>query len=147
MKPPDVPAGPLLLDTNIVSFIYLQKPNSRWTDWAALIQGHLLYVSFATVAEMLALAHKATWGPRRRADLVTHLQRYPVLRFDMDVCKLWAPMHAKLGGHLKGEGVNDLWTAACALAESPSMPIVTDDLSDFQTISASFPLSLVHLDL
>ncbi|MFI6496938.1 PIN domain-containing protein [Nonomuraea typhae] len=135
------------MDTNVASFLYLRKPNSRWQEWASLTQGHVLCLSFATVAEMLVMAHRASWGQRRRDDLIRHLKLYNVLKFDIEICSLWAPMYARLRGTLKGEGVNDLWTAACALAEAPAIPIVTDDLTDFGAISAEFPLTLIHPDL
>lgn len=147
MKPSDVPAGPLLVDTNVASFLYLQKPNSRWEEFAALLAGHVLYLSFATVGEMLVMAHRSSWGEPRRRDLITHIRRYNVMKFDIAVTQAWAEMSAKLKGHLKGEGVNDLWTAACARAQTPAMPIVTDDLTDFGTISNEFPLTLIHPDL
>nr|WP_157553835.1 hypothetical protein [Herbidospora sakaeratensis] len=56
-------------------------------------------------------------------------------------------MSAKLQGHLKSGGANDLWTAACALSQSPPLPIVTQDLSDFQKISKHFGVLLIHPDL
>lgn len=135
------------MDTNVASFIYLKKPNSRWQDFAALLQGHSLYMSFATVGEMLVMAHRSSWGPAKRRDLLAHIQRYTVMQFDIGVVEEWARMSARLRGHLKGEGVNDLWTAACARAQNPTMPVVTDDLSDFETISKAFPLTLIHPDL
>jgi predicted nucleic acid-binding protein len=47
---------------------------------------------------------------------------------------------------MKGKGVNDLWTAACAL--SYGFPLVTNNLSDFQQVAAAFPsLVIVHPDL
>lgn len=57
-------------------------------------------------------------------------------------------MHAKLAGHLHKGGTNDPWTAACALSLTPSLPIVTNNLSDFQTIAAAFgDLNVVHPSL
>ncbi|WP_204014373.1 PIN domain-containing protein [Sphaerimonospora thailandensis] len=132
------------MDTNVASFVYLQKPNSGWENFAALMQGHVLCMSFASVAEMLVMAHRNSWGPARRRDLINHVRLYTVLKFDIEVCKTWAPMYAKLRGQLKGEGVNDLWTAACAMAQNPPLPIITDDLTDFGTIGKHFELTLVH---
>jgi predicted nucleic acid-binding protein len=46
---------------------------------------------------------------------------------------------------LKGEGINDLWIAACCLVHD--LPIVTNNLSDFRTIQSVEPrLRVVHPD-
>ncbi|HVQ96229.1 MAG TPA: hypothetical protein VMU51_34745 [Mycobacteriales bacterium] len=45
MKPHEVPAGPLLVDTDVFSFLRLGK--GRHADFAALIDGHVLAMSFA----------------------------------------------------------------------------------------------------
>lgn len=110
MNPEDVPDGPLLIDTDVVS--YWLMGTGLGNAFGALVAGHEQAVSFATVVE------------------------------------LWAEMHAKLSGHLQKGGANDLWTAACALSLSPQLPVVTNNLSDFGTISKSFPeLRLIHPDL
>jgi predicted nucleic acid-binding protein len=47
---------------------------------------------------------------------------------------------------VKEGGINDLWTAACCLVHN--LPLVTNNLSDFQTIAGEFSdLELVHPDL
>lgn len=56
-------------------------------------------------------------------------------------------MYHRFKGHLGPSGVNDMWTASCALSQPQPLPIVTDDLRDFQTISAEFPLTLIHPDV
>lgn len=147
MKAIDVPPEPLLVDTNIFSFLYFRKYGTRWRDFAALIQGHLLCMSFASMGEALANGHRARWGQQKRNNLLMHLRAYTILPFDSIVVEKYAELHAKLSGHLKGQGINDMWTAACALSQPTPLPIVTDDLSDFQTISSHFPPSLVHPDL
>jgi predicted nucleic acid-binding protein len=56
-------------------------------------------------------------------------------------------MHVKLRGHLHNGGANDLWTAACALAQPRPLPIATNNVNDFQAIAKHFPVQLVHPDL
>jgi len=57
-------------------------------------------------------------------------------------------MHSKLSGHLHKGGTNDLWTAACALSVNPKLPVVTNNLNDFEVIASHFTdLKLVHPDL
>lgn len=71
-----------------------------------------------------------------------------MIPYDESVVVTWAQMHAKLSGHLHKDGANDLWTAACAISVNPRMPIVTNNLTDFQAIATSFPsLQIVHPDL
>jgi len=46
----DVPDGPLLIDTDVFSWIIWER--NRFEEFRNLIQGHLLAVSFATVGEL-----------------------------------------------------------------------------------------------
>jgi predicted nucleic acid-binding protein len=133
------------VDTNVFSFLYFRK--GRQHEFEDLIRGHLLCMSFASMGEALANAHRAQLGQKRKDDLIAHLRRYTILPFTSAVVESWAPMYAKLNGHLKGQGVNDLWTAACARAQPQPLPVVTDDLSDFKSISQRFPLTLIHPDV
>ncbi len=42
-------------------------------------------------------------------------------------------------------GANDLWTAACALTQSPPLPVLTNNLRDFDAIARQRPdLVVVH---
>jgi predicted nucleic acid-binding protein len=70
--------------------------------------------------------------------LQARLKSFVVIPYDEQVVNIWAQMHAKLSGHLHKGGTNDLWTAACALSLNPQLPIVTNNLNDFQTIAAEF---------
>ena len=74
------------------------------------------------------------------------LAQFVVIPYDDDIVDRWAQMSGLLEGRLEGCGINDMWTAACAL--SHGLPVVTNNLSDFQTIQSEFPaLQLVHPDL
>lgn len=146
MTPEDVPDGPLCVDTDAFSFVYLGR--GRKDDFRRLIDGHLLAVSFATVGELRAMTYQAAWGERRRQHLDTVLrENYVVLTATDAVVEQYAQLHARFTGRLKDGGVNDMWTAACALAQPEPVPIVTNNLGDFQTIAGEFPLTLVHPDL
>lgn len=146
MSPEDVPDGPLLIDTDVVSY-WLMK-HDRGEAFSALVVGHEQAVSFATYGELLANAYRVKWGERRIQALRNQLNAFVVVPYSAQVVELWAEMHAKLSGHLQKGGTNDLWTAACALALTPQLPIVTNNLSDFGTIARAFPdLRLVHPQL
>lgn len=146
MKPAEVPDGPLLVDTDVVSYWVVGA--DRGGAFAALVEGHELAISFATYGELLANGHRRGWGQRRLDELRSRLRSFVVLPYTERVVELWARMHARTSGHLHRGGANDLWTAACALALSPTLPVVTNNLKDFQAIASSFPdLIVVHPDL
>lgn len=141
-----MPPGPLVLDTDVVSFML--RRSGRFREFEDLVRDHVQAISFATLGEVLAGSHAAGLGERRLADLRERLSRYVVLPFDRLVVEAWAPLYAKVKGHLHQGGVNDLWTAACALTQSPPLPVVTNNLRDFTAITGAAPgLSLVHPDL
>jgi len=55
VRPSDVPDGPLLVDTDILSYVHAQS--GRYADFEPLLAGHLLAISFATYAEALGHGH------------------------------------------------------------------------------------------
>lgn len=144
MNAEELPNWPLLVDTDVFSYLYAKA--GRYDDFAPLLEGRLLCMSFATYAEALGVGYQKGWGQRAMADLRKALRRYVVLPYDNLVAEKWAPMHVKVSGHLHKGGCNDLWTAACALAQPKPLPVVTNNLTDFQSIAAHFPLQLVHPD-
>lgn len=146
MTPEEVPDGPLCVDTDVFSWLYSGR--GRHHDFRQLVDGHLLVVSFATVGELRAGALRANWGERRRGRLEQMLrENYIVLTATDAVVQKYAELYARFTGRLKGGGVNDMWTAACALAQPAPVPVVTNNLADFHTIANEFPLRLVHPDL
>jgi predicted nucleic acid-binding protein len=142
VTPGDVPPGPLVVDTDVFSMWYRQRGRSQ--DFEDLTSGHALAMSFACVAEALAPTYVRKGiavGTTQR--IRNALARFVVIPFDDDIVERWAQMAGVLEGRLKGRGINDMWTAACAL--SHGFPVVTNNLSDFQTIQTEFPdLGLVH---
>lgn len=146
MRAADVPAGPLVVDTDV--FSYLRTQRGRHAEFADLIGGHVLAVSFATYGEALAGGYKTKLGRRRMDELRRALNGFVVLPYSRAVVEAWAPLHARLFGHLHDGGANDLWTAACALVQSPPLPVVTNNLHDFRAVASEEPgLRLVHPDL
>jgi len=57
MSPEDVPAGPLLVDTDVVSFWVTGHGNGE--AFKPLTHGHELAISFATWGELLANVHRS----------------------------------------------------------------------------------------
>ena len=146
MNPDDVPDGPLLVDTDVISYWLLG--DQRGHAFTTLAIGHDMAVSFATYGELLANLHRKGVGERRLGLVRERLRPFVVVPYNIDVVELWAQMHAKVSGHLHRGGTNDLWTAACALSVRPRLPVVTNNRKDFEAITASFSdLQLIHPDL
>ncbi|MCM4081921.1 PIN domain-containing protein [Paractinoplanes hotanensis] len=146
MRAQDIPPGPVLVDTDVIS--YWVTGHSNGESFKALTRNREMAVSFATWGELLANFYRLQWGAKRITQLQTQLKAFVVVPYSIQVVELWARMHSKLSGHLHKGGTNDLWTAACALAVTPNLPIVTNNLRDFQAISDHFPdLKIIHPDL
>lgn len=77
MKPEDVPASTLLVDTDVVSWLALGEARSE--QFAALLAGHELFISFTTLAEVKTfLALNVLEAPRKKA-LQDALDDYSIL--------------------------------------------------------------------
>jgi len=141
----EVPPGPLVVDTDVFSLWYRQS--GRHEEFAALTAGHPLAMAFAAVAEALAPTYmRKGISPGTTRRIRGAMDRFVVIPYNDEVVDRWARMSALLEGRLKGRGINDMWIAACAL--SLALPVVTNNLSDFQLIQTEFAdLQIVHPDL
>ena len=119
-------AEPLLLDTNVYTF--LTDPRKRRPDWVAAVHGRLLVLSFVTVGEVLHGAMEA------------RLRAYPVVPGTFGVARKFAELRRRFHKQI---GDDDLWIAACALAQPDPLPLATDD-DHFDRIAAEFPLVVVR---
>lgn len=144
MRPAEVPPGPLLVDTDVFSWITWRR--GRFREFDALIEGHVLALSFATVAELRAGVLIGGWGERRRHTLEERIAQYVVLTATDPVTQRFAEIYARFRDQLKDGGINDMWVAATALAQTHQPPIVTGNRSDFERIATEFPLVIVHPD-
>jgi predicted nucleic acid-binding protein len=146
MSPDEVPPGPLLIDTDVATWLLTGVAEAQ--PWQPLLRGHLLTLSFVNVGELLALPISRSWGHTRLAAWTQAIRRnFVVLPFDATVTEQWAPLHVRYRGHLQRGGANDLWVAASALSAKPPLPLATNNLSDFINVAADYPLHLVHPDL
>lgn len=143
MRAADVPDKPLLVDTDVFSWITWRR--GRYEEFDELIEGHLLALSFATVGELRAGAIEGL-GEKRRTVLEDRIKQYVVLTATDAVTECFAQIYARLHDRLKGGGVNDMWIAATALAQPDQPPVVTGNLADFERIAAEFPLEIIHPD-
>ena len=139
-----MPAGPVLVDTDVFSYVHYQK--DRWQDFEVLLLGHPLALSFACVGELRAGAIKSNWGVPRQSAQQRFMSTYTIIRPTTAVVDEYAILHASLHDKLSRGGVNDMWTAACALAYG--LPVATNNLSDFLSIGAvASDLKVIHPDL
>ena len=146
MRPEDVPEGPLLVDTDVAT--WLLADSAPAASWKPLLRGHLLALSFANVGELLALPLSRSWGQNRTREWGEALRStFVVVPFSGAVAEVWAPLHVRYRGHLHKGGTNDLWVAATALAAEPRLPVATNNLGDFRRVAADYPLTLVHPDV
>lgn len=125
MQPADVPVGPLLVDTDVFSFVHYRR--DRYVDFEPFLLGRALLVAFCTVGELRAGAIKRKWVPPKRSEQERYIAAYTVVQPTTAAVDEYAALHAQLHYHLKGGGVNDMWTAAIALALN--VPVVTNNRS------------------
>jgi predicted nucleic acid-binding protein len=102
MSPEDVPEGPLLIDTDVVSYWVVDAPQAQ--RFSALVAGHELALSFGTYGELLANAHARRWGESRIESLRRRLRGFVVVPYVVQTVELWAKMHAKLSDQLHKVG-------------------------------------------
>lgn len=143
MTPDDVPDRPLVIDTDVASWI--RAGHAKAAPFKPLIRGHLLCLSFASVGELWAGAEKAGWAAARRDGLASFIRSHVTLPSDDDVTQQWGQIHALFRDQVD---VNDEWIAACALSQTPVLPIVTGNVKHFRPIAQRFTdLTVVHPDL
>ena len=119
----------IVLDTNVVSFIFRQ--DSRAPYYLGRIADDDAVISFQTVEEIWFGAFKNRWGERRMRSLREHLQRYPVVWPNREAAEICAWVRAERERAGRALRLSDAWIAATALWLD--CPLATDD-ADFQGI-------------
>lgn len=121
---------PILLDTNIVS--YVMKRHALAIPYLPVLEGKLLCISFITLAELHYGAMKAGWGERRTADLERSLREFFVVPYEEEVSRTCARIRFERDSRGATIALHDAWIAACAVRSN--IPLVTHDSRDFQGI-------------
>lgn len=80
MKPEDVAADAVLVDTDVVSWMALREAHAE--EFAALLAGRELFISFITLAEVRTLLAMDVLEPDLHELLKTALDNYTVLPLD-----------------------------------------------------------------
>jgi tRNA(fMet)-specific endonuclease VapC len=108
---------------------YLLKDYSLAPAYLELLRGHLLGVSFMTVAELYRWTLERNWGERRVAALREHLLDYTVLSYDDVLSWEWARIKTRRGRPIED---GDAWIAATAVRYGS--PLVTHNPRHFVNI-------------
>jgi len=120
----------LLLDTNIVSFIF--KGHTLTRKYLPDLQGQPLAISAMTVAELLEWSIIHQWGQRKITKLQMTITSYTVLPLDEPVWLNWATIRATCRSKGLMIGVADAWIAATAIHHQ--IPLVTHNPKDFTCV-------------
>jgi tRNA(fMet)-specific endonuclease VapC len=118
---------PVVVDTDVVSFIFKNHPISRLyeTDPA----GCTLLISFMTVADLDRWAIQSKWGPARREWLRLYLERFVLLPYSRILCSLWAEVTVAAQACGRRIECADAWIAATARRHD--VPLVTHNRGDY----------------
>ncbi|NCC30769.1 MAG: type II toxin-antitoxin system VapC family toxin [Chloroflexia bacterium] len=121
----------VLLDTNIVSYLY--KQDTRGLLYAPHLLGNEVAISMMTVAELLQWATLRNWGETRMQQLeATITTRYTLLPIDLDTCRWWATIRAQRSARGLPISPQDAWVAATALQYG--VTLITHNPGDFAQI-------------
>jgi tRNA(fMet)-specific endonuclease VapC len=130
MTPAEVGGSRILVDTDVVSYIFGNRPQADF--FRPYLRHRTLAISFMTVGELYFGVYNRNWGSQRIAQLENHLKNYVVVPYDYRVCQQWAKIRAarQRSGHQIG--LADAWHAACALVHDCAL--ATNNGKDFQGI-------------
>jgi predicted nucleic acid-binding protein len=110
-----------VIDTEVFSFFL--KKDSRAELYRPHTDGHLLFLSFMTVAELERWAILNNWGQNKIALLEKAFKRYVNQHSNRDICSILAEImtDSKLNG--LNISISDAWIASTAI--SLQIPIIT----------------------
>ena len=91
-----------VIDTDIFSF--LLKKDTRAELYKPHLDGHFLFLSFMTVAELERWANLYNWGRTKINLLENSLKRYVIQHSNRDICKIWGAIMT--GSKRKGLNVS-----------------------------------------
>lgn len=121
-------SGEVLLDTDVLSFLFNQDP-VRVPRYAPHLDGQILFTSFISAAEMPFGARLRGWGPARRTHLDRFLGRYSVVESAPRIGAVWAQIRADAQRSGRTIERQDAWIAAVAVALD--LPLVTHNAAHF----------------
>jgi tRNA(fMet)-specific endonuclease VapC len=120
----------LVVDTDVASFLF--KKDTRAALYAPRLSGHMLAISFQTLAELDLWALSAGWGASRKQQLEHYLRRYIVQDSSPALCRRWAEVLDDARRRGRPIATADAWVAATALFLN--VPLVTNNESHFSSV-------------
>lgn len=128
----------ILIDTDICSFLF--KQDTRAFAYRSLVEGHILCLSFQSVAELYQWANLRNWSEARRAGLQDWLRRFVILPPSVVTAQHWGRLRAEAQRAGRPISPQDAWVAACALEHG--IPLLTHNVKHFSAIEGLNLLSL-----
>jgi tRNA(fMet)-specific endonuclease VapC len=120
----------IVVDTDVASYIF--NWHSLAQQYADVLRGSDLILSFMTIAELRMGAISAGWGNRRRLLLEQFIQRFELVYADNDLCSVWARVRADARSAGTPMSPQDAWIAATALALDA--PLATNNRRDYERV-------------
>ena len=119
----------VVLDTNVVSFIFNHNPKARY--YLSRIRHLRPFISFQTVEEQWYGAHVAGWSEKRKSELARHLEQFEIVWPNPELVEICASLRAERRVAGREIQVPDAWVAATALMLQ--CPLASHD-GDFEGI-------------
>lgn len=120
----------LVVDTDVASYLF--KKDTRAALYSRHLAGHMLVISFQTLAELELWALSAGWGARRKQQLEHYLRRYIVQDSSPALGRRWAEVVDGARRCDRPVATADAWVAATALLLD--VPLVTNNELHFSSI-------------
>ena len=121
----------LVVDTNILSYIF--KQDTRAALYLPHLRGHLLILSFMTVAELDQWALARNWGTPRQQKMDAYLKRYLIQHSTREIGRHWAAAMTSAQRQGRPIDIADAWIAATALHFA--VPLLTHNADDFAGVN------------
>lgn len=116
----------VLLDTTVVSLLHPRKKHDPLrAKYEPHMKGHVLALSFQSVAELWYWAEYRGWGQSARRQLDAFVRRFLVIPYDYGLAQVWAQVlqaTRRQGRRLESA---DCWIAATAVYRN--IPLLVHD--------------------
>jgi tRNA(fMet)-specific endonuclease VapC len=118
--------GVVLLDTTVVSLLH---PKNKRTElrqkYETHMKGHILALSFQSVAELWQWAEAKAWGLKMRQELDAFVRRFLVIPYDYELAQVWARVMEQSKNEGRRFEAGDCWIAATAVHRK--IPLLSHD--------------------
>lgn len=138
MTPQDLGDSPVIIDTDVFSFVVWKKDPYQWYE--PFLEDRPWVLSFATVAELRHGALKADWGQKRTNELERRVRLCTIIPGADIVATKWSELYGKFAKQVSD---NDMWIAASALSQNPTLPLITND-AGLDRVATEFGLTVVR---